>query len=251
MLFAGLAILALSSCKKDKDKNDPAPGPGTNARLLKKVTQVEGNQTTVYNLTYDAAKKLQSIISADNKEKTLFTYDAAGNLTKVDETEEEFHNIYTYTYANGVPATGTFKSWQLTAGEPDDLIEDDLLTYTVTNNVVTKIHLNMTQAAMEADFELNYTNGNLTNVKSVGNDWFKADFTFGTKKSAFPVVSKWVLDQAGFSLQFASKNELIRAAYDFPGAGLDKVVTSTYTYDAAGYPLTSNDGEVKLTFEYF
>lgn len=247
VLLASMAVALLASCKKDND----APKPDNAAKLLKKVTKVENNVTTVYTLTYDAAKKLQSMISSDNVDKTFFTYDAAGNVTKVEESESDFKNIYTYTYANGVPVSGTFKSWEINGGQPDDLIEDDILTYTVANNQVSKIHLNMTQSDLELDFVMTYTNGNLTKVVSENSDFFAADFTFGTKKPAFPVISKWVLDQAGFSLQFASKNELLSAKYEFPGSQFDQTVTTTYTYDSAGYPLTSNDGETRLTFEYF
>lgn len=256
-LLAGiLSALVLTSCKKDKDDNgDNNNGGGGNnpaTKLIKKMTKVENGVTTVYNFTYDNAKRLTGFASTDNKESTTFSYDAAGNLIKVESIEQEFKNIYNYTYANGVPVSGTLKSWQKNGSEPDELIEDDELTYTVSNGQVTKLKLNMKQAASELTMDFTYANGNLSKVETAqGSPYtYKATFVFGTKKSPFPLVSKYVLDQAGFSLFFSSKNELITTSFDFPGTQLDETTTLTYTYDGSGYPLTSNDGETQLKYEY-
>lgn len=251
-LLAGtLSALVFTSCKKDKDDNN---GGGNNpaTRLIKKMTKTENGVTTVYNFTYDNAKKLTGFASTDGEEHTTFTYDAAGNLTKVESIEDDFKNIYTYTYANNVPVSATFKSWQKHAGEPDELFEDDELTYTVANGQVTKLKLYMKQADEEVNMNFSYTNGNLTKVETEAGSahTYKATFVFGSKRSPFPQLSKYVLDQAGFSLLFSSKNELITSSYDFTGTDYDYTVTQQYTYDASGYPLTSNDGETQLKYEY-
>ena len=252
LIAAVLSALATTSCKKDKDDDNGGGGNNPATKLIKKMTKVENGVTTVYNFAYDNAKRLIGFASTNGDESTVFSYDAAGNLTKVESIEEEFKNIYTYTYTNGVPATGTFKSWQLAGSEPDEMIEDDELTYTVANNQVTKIKLYMKQVDEELNMDLAYNNGNLSKVETAAGSAipYKATFTFGTKKSPFPQVSKYILDQAGFSLFFSSKNELITSAYDFPGTQMDYTITQQYTYDASGYPLTANDGETKLTYEY-
>lgn len=256
-VLAGLlAALVFTSCKKDKDSNDDNNngGGGNNptTKLVKKMTETENGVNTVYNFTYNDAKKLTRFASADGKEYVNFTYDAAGNLTKVESVEEDFKNVYTYTYNNNVPIAGALKTWEMNAGQPGDLIEDDELTYTVENGQVTKIKLYMKQSDLEVNMNLAYTNGNLTKIESAPNSLYsyKATFTFGNKKSPFPQLSKYVLDQAGFSLMFSSKNELTSAAYDFPGTGFDYTLTHQYTYDASGYPLTSNDGDVLVKYEY-
>ena len=256
-LLAGFfAALSLSSCKKDKDDNsnpgNPAnPGNGGTTKILKKMTKVEDGKTLVYTLTYDGNKRVTAFKTTDNDESTFFTYDVNGNLTKVEETEAEFKNIYSYTYnAAGEPVNARFKSWKKHGAGPDELIEDDILTYTVAGGQVTKIHLEMTMVEEEENFNLTYTNGNLTKVQSTGAFPYSASFTFGAKKPVYPVISKYVLDQAGFSLQFAAKNEVLSAAFDFPGTGFDKTITNRYTYDANGYVLTSTDGEASITFEY-
>jgi YD repeat-containing protein len=248
--MAAVAIMfILISCKKDKSQQ-PGPGNGGKTKLLKKTTQTENGHTTVYNWSYDANKQLTAIKSADDAESTLFTYDGDGNLIKIEETDSEFKNIYSFTYNNAAPVSGTFKSWQKHGGEADELIEDDLLTYTVSNNQVSKIHLSMTLASEEADFNLNYSNGNLAKVESEGATGYTASFTFGNKKPIFPIISKYVLDQAGFSLQFAASHELLSAAYDFPGTRFDYTITTQYTYDGDGYVLNSTDGNSQLKFEY-
>ena len=251
--FLFLAITASSlvfaSCKKDK-ATVPPPAPETPLKLLTRITKTENNTTTVFNFSYDAARRLTSYRSTDNKVGIIFTYDGNGNIIKVEDNEDHFKNIYTYTYNNNVPVSGTFKSWQKTAGEPDDLIEDDLLGYTVSNNQVTKIHVSFTQSQDAADFDLVYgSNGNLTKVTG-GNTGYTASFGYGTKKPVFPVVSKYVLDQAGFSLQFAAKNELLSIAFDFPGNQFDENTTNQYTYDSNGYVLTSSDGTAHIIYEY-
>lgn len=249
LMVAAIAAISMSACKKDKSE-EPGSGNNNNSRLLKKMTVTENGETKVLNFTYDAGKRLVSVISTDNTDKTNFTYDVAGNVIKVEEINDGVKNIYTYTYLNNIPATGTFKSWRQVAGEPDDLIEDDELTYTVTNGQVTKIRLLMKMMEEEMDFDLQYLNGNLTQVKSVGSDFFKATFTYGNKKPIFPVVSKYVLDHAGFSLQFAAKNDLLTMNFDFPGTELDENQSNQFTYDAEGYALTGTDGEAQFKFEY-
>jgi len=248
LIIAGVfATLSGASCKKDK--TDPGPDNGA-TKLLKKVTKTEEGKTTTYNLNYDANKRLVSVISSDQNESTTFSYDNAGNLTKLESIESHVKNQYTFTYNNNVPVSGTFKNWQLTAGEPDAIMEDDELTYTVTNDAVSKIHLKMKIEPAEMDFNLSYANGNLTKIESDGQEAYKVTFTYGNKKPAFPRISTYILDQAGFSLQFALKNELLTSTYDFPGTELDNTITNNYTYDASGYVLTSNDGSTELKMEY-
>lgn len=246
-LFAACvaALLALSSCKKDDDQVTPV-----SSKKLKKVTKTEAGVTTVYNLIYDAANRLLSYKTASNSEFINFSYDAQGNLTGIDQKEENFKNVYSYVYQNNVPATGTFKSWQQVAGKPDELIEDDKLTYTVTNNKVTKIKLELLQGPAEVNLQLTYTADNLTKVVSNELIPYVADFSFGTHRPAFPKVSNYVLDQAGFSLLFASNNDILSASYDFPGTAIDQTINNQYTYDSNGYVLTSNDGTTQMIFEY-
>lgn len=250
------AMLILSSCKKDNvdgpnPSPDPDPKPSPSEKVLKKMTKTKNGAITVYTLTYNGSKRLVSIIADNNIEKTLFNYDAAGNLAKVEQSDEEFHNIYSYVYANNVPKSATFKSWMNRPGKPQELIEDDLLTYTVENNQVKNIHLVMQLAEnAETDFQMHYSNGNLTKVTSNAPFLYTAEFSFGNKKPVLPAVSKWVLDHAGFSLQYSAKNEVLSAKFDFPSDNFDRSITTQYTYDANGYVLTSTDGTATIKFEY-
>src|SRR4051812_19069540 len=102
-LIAGAgAALILSSCKKE-NSHTSNPSTGGTTKLLQKLTKTENNQTTVYNFSYDANKRLTGFKSTDNVESTSFTYDNGGNLTKIEQSDKDFKNIYAYSYANGVP----------------------------------------------------------------------------------------------------------------------------------------------------
>jgi hypothetical protein len=249
-MMAGVMVaLGFSSCIKDKNSGSDNGGGGS-TKLLKKVTETANGTTTVYNLNFDGNKRLTFLGSIDNLETSNFTYDGAGNVIKIEEKEHNYYSTYTYTYNNGIPVSGTLKTIMKTAGEPDDLVEDDELTYTVVNNQVTKIHQKMNLADVELDVNLTYhPSGNLAKAEITGDEVYSINYTYGTKKTAFPTMSKFVLD-LGFSLAFAAKNELITTVMDFPGNQFDQTVTNQYTYDANGYPLTSNDGQTQLKFEY-
>jgi hypothetical protein len=249
-LLAGIAVTLIStSCKKDKVDNNP--GGGGNTKLLTKVTNTEAGVVTVHNLAYDPNKRLKSIVSTDNKESIVFSYDGTGNLVKIEQKDETFKSVYTYTYNNGIPVSGAFKSYEIHDGGQEDLIEDDELTYTVTNEQVSNIHMKMKLSGnQEVDFKMTYANGNLTEVETPGTNIYTATFAYGTKKPMFPIVTKWVLDQGAFTVQFAAKHEVILMSYDFPGTGLDNTITTDYTYDSNGYILTSNNGTNQMKFDY-
>lgn len=246
LLLSAVIITALASCKKDKTENG---GGGSTTRILKKITKEENGQSTVYNLEYNSSHNLVSIKSADGIESTTFTYDGQ-LLTGVEESDDQYRNVYTFSYHNGQPASGNFKSWRKVAGEPDGLDEDDDLSYTLTNNQVSKIHMEGNISGSSIDFLLSYTNGNLTQVTSTGSLVSTTSFSYGSKKPIFPRVTNYVLDQAGYTLQFFAKNEMLSASYDFPGSNFDFSTNTQYTYTADGYVLTSFDGDTKLKFEY-
>jgi hypothetical protein len=254
LILAGtFAALTFTACKKDDDTQSGSGNSNGNgstpSKLLKKLTKKIGDISTIYNLSYDASKRLTSIISTDNKESIVFTYDASGNVTKLEQNEEDFHNIYTYSYTNNVPVSGHFKSWEKHSNAADELIEDDNLSYTVANGNVTRIHLDMTLGGSQVDFDLTYTDGNVSQIKTP-NNLYTATFTYGTKKPIFPKVFKYVMDQAGFAMQFFAKNEIKTTNFDFPGTNFDSSSSVTYTYDADGYVITSAEGTTHTQFEY-
>jgi hypothetical protein len=250
LLAGAMAMLVLNSCKKDKHSNgtDGNNNGGASSKQLKKVTKTENGKTTVYNLTYDG-NKLTSFSTADNLESTAFTYDGSGNIVKLENRGNTYYSTYTYTYNNGIPVSATIKVLHKIPGQPDDVTQDDVIAYTVVNNQVTKIKQTMKLDNTEQTFNLTYTNGNLDRVTAEGEEVFSMAFTYGTKKPGFPTITKWVLD-LGYTRQFHAKNEVLTAFYDFPGTQLDKTITTKYTYDGNGYPLTSDDGETQLKYEY-
>jgi hypothetical protein len=249
-----LLTLAFTSCKKNSDATTEPTQPTQPAQpalKLKKMIETGNGVTRTYNFSYDNSGKLSGYASTDNVDHTSFAYDNDGNLTTIDETEEEFHNMYVYTYQNGKPVSAIFKSWKIIAGQPNQLVEDDELTYTVANNRVTKIHLNMLLDNSAMDFNLAYDgNAEVTEIKTDGSDMYKATFTYGSGKSPFPFVTGWVLDQAGFSTHLYARHNQLSVAYDFPGTSFDRTQTTTYTFNTAGYPATASSGNVQTVFEY-
>lgn len=257
-LVALIALSSLVACKKEKG-NDNTGGGGSNpgsSKVLKRIIETKGGQTTTYNFSYDASKRLSSVISTDNSEAMSFTYANDGNVTKIENKEGNVRNVMDITYSNGIPVSATYKSFEKDQTQNETLTEQYSLQYTVENAQVTKIKMIVPadpandEEGYELDYNLSYQNGNLTKIETVGDFAFSASFTYGNKKPAFPSFFKYALDPAGFSLEFFSKNDLLTMHYDYPGTELDNTITNVYTYDADGYVLTSNDGETQTKFEY-
>ena len=90
-IFLAASVLALvfTACKKENTSNPTTPtDPGSSPKLLKKITETQNGQATVYNFSYDAAKRLTSVKTADNAESIDFTYDGNGIVTKMEQRED-------------------------------------------------------------------------------------------------------------------------------------------------------------------
>jgi hypothetical protein len=256
-LVALIALSTLIACKKEKGNEDTGGSNQGSSKVLKRIIETKAGQVTTYNFSYDASKKLSSVSNTDNSEVMSFTYAGDGNVTKIENKDGDVRDVLEITYSNGTPVSGSYKTF-----EKDHLTQNEILTeqyslqYSVTNNLVTKIKIIVpadpanNEDGYELDYNLSYTNGNLTKIETGGTFVYTATFTYGNKKSAFPSFFKYALDPAGFSLEFFSKNDLLSMSYDYPGTDLDNTITNVYTYDASGYVLTSNDGETQTKFEY-
>jgi hypothetical protein len=252
-LFALIAALTVVSCKKPSDDTS-TPTPGT-SKVLKRFIETKAGQSTTYNVSYDGSKRLTAVSSSDNQEVMTFTYGANDNIAKIENKEGNDRDVFEISYSNGVPSSATYKSYEKD-GANETLISQYSLQYTVENNLVTKIKMIVPpdpaagEDGYELDYDLSYTNGNLTRVETQGAFAYAAIFSYGTKKPVFPAIFKYVLDPAGFSLEFFAKNDLLSMTYDYPGTELDVTINNTYTYDSKGYVLTSDDGETQTRFEY-
>jgi YD repeat-containing protein len=255
-LVALVLLSTLIACKKEKGAENPGTSNPGSSKILKRIIETKAGQTTTYNLSYDASKRLTSIGSTDNSEVMTFTYANDGNVTKVESKEGSDRNVLEISYSNGIPVSGSYKSFENNGSQNEVLVEQYSLQYTVENSLVKKIKMIVPadpihdEEGYELDYDLSYTNGNLTKIETLGNYAYTATFTYGNKKPAFPAFFKYALDPAGFSLEFFAKNDLLTMTYDYPGVLLDETITNTYTYDANGYVLTSNDGDTQTSFEY-
>ena len=252
-LIVLVAVLStLVACKKEKEE----PKPSGSSKVLKRMIETENGVTTTHVFSYDNNKRLTSIRSTDNAEVIAFTYDGSGNIVKIENREGDVKSVFEFTYANGLPASGSFKSFENAGTPQEELSESYNLTYTVENGLVTKMKVvvppdpTTQQPGYEVNYVLTYSNGNVTKIEATGISPYKATFTYGDKKPVFPTITNYALEPSGFTLLFFAKNEILSTAYDFPGTELDTIVRNEYTYDAQGYVLTANDGHTQTKFEY-
>ena len=111
-----------------------------------------------------------------------------------------YANVRTYAYVNIRERHP--ESWDISGGLPGTLNEDNVLDYTVSNNQVSKIKMTML-GAVEINYILTYTNGNLTRVAGDGMFPVITEITYGTKAGISP-GHRWVFDPAGYSPQFTA-----------------------------------------------
>lgn len=255
-LVALAALVTLAACKKENGNDDTnTPSNSGATKTLKKIIETTDGQTTTYNVSYDASKRVSAVSSADNSEVISFTYANDGNVTKIENKDGDERNVFEITYNNGIPVSGTYQTFEKD-GANETITDQYSLQYTVANALVTKIKMIVPadpendEDGYELNYNLSYTGENLTKIETEGLWAYAATFTYGTKKPAFPAMFKYALDPAGFSLEFFAKNDLLTKHYDYPGTELDETVTNVYTYDANGYVLTANNGETQTTFEY-
>lgn len=251
LVMALVALSTLVACKKEPGES----GTGS-SKTLKRIIETKAGQTTTYNLSYDGNKRLSSVSSTDNSEVISFTYSGDGNVTKIESREGNSRDVMDITYSNGAPVSATYKTFEKNAAQQETLTQQYSLQYTVQNALVTSIKMIVPDdpangdPGFELDYVLSYANGNLAKIETSGAYTYTATFGYGNKKPAFPSIFKYVLDPAGFSLEFFSKNDLLTKTFDYPGTIMDETISTTYTYDANGYVLTSNDGETQTKFEY-
>jgi YD repeat-containing protein len=240
-----ITTLTFGSCKKDDTNNN-----NENKKQAKKIIKTEAGVNTVYNLAYDNNKRLVSVISADNTDKTIFTYDAAGNVTAMEILMPDNRAEWSFTYQGSTPKTGRYKAWDRSSGT-EHLMRDDQLTYTVVNDKVTAMRINVTGPLTAVlDMNVEYEGANPKRIVSQTQGFaFTQTLTWGTKKSPFAPVFKYVLDWSGAHALYSSKNELISLQTVVQG-GTSVTVNNQYTYDAEGYPLTITEGATTYRFEY-
>jgi YD repeat-containing protein len=236
-------MLVLLACKKNA--HDQQKGSSTNTKRLIKITEVRGGQTMVYNFNYNAKGRLASINSDDRTENITFSYDNDGNVISVSESNFQFLSMFYYNYRNGKPVTATFKSWRVS---DDAILADDFYSYTVSNQRVTKIHVEMVQPFMSLDLSVTYnTDGNVTRIEAPGV--LTVSYSYGSKKPIYPNIYKYITDWS-FAPRFFAQNEINVENYNGPVASNNRVTAMQYTYGPEGYVVSSTDGTTQYTYDY-
>lgn len=163
-----LITMAIISCSKKDDAkpDDQSPNP-TEGTLLLRLQQGFGSDDTVYLFSYDANKRVSSVLDSTSSDKfeVVPAYDNAGNLSSL---VEKYHGS---TY----PA-GTFKynaDNLLTEVNFSQFGSPARYVYEYTNSVLSKksyytvTNLNSpTTLNLAGYFTYEVTNGNITNRKA-------------------------------------------------------------------------------------
>ncbi|RYZ23277.1 MAG: hypothetical protein EOO16_05555 [Chitinophagaceae bacterium] len=243
------ALLLLNACGKPEiigpDNTDPA-APGM---LLDKIVETTNGTSTVINFEYDLRNGLTSYASEDNRRVAHFDYDE-GRLYLVEEMDGRFQVQYFYEFNNGKPVSAQYKRWRLDTLN-GLLVDDETFTYTLQGDQVTGIRVRNVANGAQQEYSLSYDDrGELTAIRSVGSNNYEAQFVHGSHRSAYPFITRWVLDPYGYSARFHARHELLSANYDFPGTSMDKFQSNSYTFNPLGYPVTASSGNVQSLFFY-
>lgn len=250
LILLTAVVVVAAGCKKDKDKDKNPDNNTGKIKYLTKVTETEEGEIRVFILTYDNKNRLISYNLQDNTEAKIYNYDANGNLTKIESKTDTEREVYEVAYTNGVPTTGTRKTY-----EGQTLKSNETIQYTVADGRVSKIVMKEGDDD-PVEYALTYQSGNLSKMDiTAGEQTFSSAFTYGTKKSPlYASLLKYILSP-GESLEFSSKNELLTVAITL-GENPGFSSTSSFTYDGDGYPITGktrvsgDDHDTVLKFEY-
>ena len=244
LVLCAVTAAFVTACSKD-DEN-PAGGKD---RLVSKVTSIDENDTTVFNVTHDNKGRIVSYNAADNSEQSIFSYTGGGNVNRIEYISESEKTVYEVNYnGNGQPTTATVEHFD----ETGELARTEEIEYVVANDKVAEIKV--TEDEDQTTYKLEYANNNLTKVQvSMDETFSEISYIYDNKKSPFYSGSKYILDLS-FSFLLFSKNNVITQKTTVPPTES----TSTYTLNADGYPsasettITSILGtrKTKTLFEY-
>lgn len=231
LIVLAIAGLAFTACKKDSTTKS--------TQLLKKVAEIENGDTTFTTLSYDNSKRLTLVKTEDSETKLTYT---GNNLTTVENKIENDKNKLEITYEGAKPKSAVY-----TVYEGNVLKDTYKVTYTLNAaNQVTEILMkDNANTNVVSKQVLTYTNNNITKVQSyVGTTLaVTLDMTYGSKKN--PLANAriaYVVD--AFLADSYSANEVVKQKSTI--GNVEDEVTSTYTYDANGFPLTADVSEKTL-----
>ncbi|HYE56560.1 MAG TPA: hypothetical protein VD996_17045 [Chitinophagaceae bacterium] len=238
-LFVAIAITGLVSCKKDKAKD---PVPEAPARMLSSIeendfrvaaftynsdgtikeihTSTSPGNTTTFTFTYNAEKKPVEFVS-DEGYKSRYVY-LNGTLDRTENFENgKKVSESVFTYENG-----KIKSNTLFTGFPQ---HDGSVLYRPTFRTVYTYHTNGWLMKTSA-YVLSQPGGSLE------LDHEYVYYTYDDKKNPLFVISEF--SQIMLHQPVQANNPLIERRLNAQGA-IEETTMYSYTYDAAGYPLTA------------
>lgn len=241
-----LAFAAMAACSK-KDNDNPPSGV---TKYLTKMTQEADGIHTEYTLTYDGKNRLTGYLEKEDgataTERAL-TYDGAGRLVKLenDHPQEGTYETYTFTYT----AAGAPEKYVRRISDDDGLKTTVNGTYTITNGKVARITEKDAdpENPMEIYTDFTYTGNNVTKVTVSSSEdpavISAVELTHGGKKN--PMRAGLPLNYAilpDLALETFSENEILTLKLTL-GGNVQMQSTTTYQYNAEGYPTSSEERE--------
>lgn len=238
-LILAVASIAFTSCKKDKNKPDPV-------EQTKKLSRIEENGqttatftyntdgtlktllmdyspfgTTTFEFTYNGQKKISEVISSEGI-RNKYIYEG-GNLTWIENYEgADKVGENNFQYENGKVKSNTY----LTA-YPDG---NGNVIYRPTFRTVYHYYANGTVQKIST-----YVKGTGGANAELVLDYEYVYQQYDSKKNPLAVISDF--SQSMMYQPVSINNPLIEKMYN-PNGGVDETTENTYTYDAAGYPVT-------------
>ncbi len=248
LFFILWVVLALASCKKDKDV------PAATTVLMSQWEITNGTNTIAEAYSFDAGNKLSGSVY-NNTEFTntpvtySYTADAAGKITRADKKNKDGaaagYNTYEYdasgrlakiSYFNAAGALSSYYGF-LYAGDHYERV-----SYSAAGVAGSKTVFYYTPDKKNIAVYKQYT--------SKGDLYIQVDYTrlaSRNPESIYPYSEMYILETG-----FVSENAVDAAATTYGAATY--TTTYTYTYDAAGYPLTHKEvyssGEEPSTATY-
>ncbi len=241
-MFA-LTIMFSVACKKDND--NPGPGPGTS----KKITRIQEDANNYMSFEYNPDGTFKKIVNVSEDEEVLdlgtvtFVYNANKKVTEVNSTDG---TKIKYTYANNLPTVAeVFSEDEKVATLKFAHQGGKAVSTTMTNIFEDEEGEPVEMDFMKMEYQY-YANGDLKEVKLSSLNVMSGELEVVSTIKYEQYDNKInPLSQLGevaliFFADASERNALLIKTFDEDGT-LDETVQNEFTYDAAGYPLTSKE----------
>lgn len=246
LTMAFVAMTMMTSCSDD-DSSDTNNNPGGDGPLLTKLVETYDGETYTTNFHYNG-NKLTGYSDNEGFE-TEFTY-TGDKITKIEAFDEgDLVNEHIYEYH---PDGKLAKHIEIYYYDGSAHGTKMLFNHNGDGTVYIAIFSGdqTAQTIAEGTGAINMVNGNIESVSIVTEDGdeFEYTYTYDNKHNPFKNITGYEI------LMFSDLQGGVNNVTSETDTEWGDVMTTTYTYNAEGYPVTSSDtwdGEPDGDYEYF